>query len=196
MEINPKSLQAAKEHFGFDEEGISIYLQDARTFVHRCGNSFDVVIVDLLFGDNTPDYLLTHEFFQDLRRCVRPQGVFVMNAFLDHKNDEPNRRLMVTMRSAFPRLYLYGFPDSNTFVVGTSGDAPGKIPVDAGMGPYQLVNFVRHWLSTKRVIGTQHAANDEPVTDEHNIFSVLFSEANMAFRKSATGILPPHVLVN
>jgi len=38
--------------------------------------------------------------------------------------------------------------------------------------------------------------NTRPVSDEHNIFGVLFSESNMAMRKFLSGSFPAHILVN
>ncbi len=51
---------------------------DARTYLRSCESGYDVVIVDLFHGDGVPDYLVTREFFRDLKRCLgtrRHRGV-------------------------------------------------------------------------------------------------------------------------
>lgn len=196
VEINPRALTAAKEHFGFDEDGIAIHLEDARTFVGRCENSFDVAFVDLFQGDNTPDYLMTREFFLDLRRCIRPAGAMVMNAFLDDQNKEPNRRFFATVLTAFPDVFLFGAPGSNSFIVGVLGEAPANVAAETAKIPARLAAMVEGALSTQRRIRPEYYAGVEPVSDEKNIFSLLFSDANMELRKFMAGRLPPNLLVN
>jgi hypothetical protein len=45
-------------------------------------------------------------------------------------------------------------------------------------------------------IRPEYYAGVEPVSDEKNIFSLLFSDANMELRKFMAGRLPPNLLVN
>ena len=74
VEINSAALKAATDNFGFDKSGIQIFLEDARTFVRKCERNYDAAVVDLFFGDNVPDYLMTKEFFGDLKNCLRAKG--------------------------------------------------------------------------------------------------------------------------
>lgn len=196
VEINSAALKAATDNFGFDESGIRIYLEDARTFVRKCNRAFDAAIVDLFLGDNIPDYLMTKEFFGDLRNCIRSNGAMVMNAFFDDKDDEPNRRLLATIASSFSKLYLSGISGGNIFIVGTSGVAPKKIMVEATGLPKQLATLVKFSVSKSQQVPPNIFQNSKPVSDDHNIFSVLFADANLADRKYLAGILPPHILVN
>ena len=196
VEINPKAVTAAVEHFGFDTDGITIHQEDARTFVRRCESSFDVAFVDLFLGDSTPDYLLAREFFRDLRRCIRPGGAMVMNAFLDDQNKEPNRRLFATVLTAFPNLFLFGLPGGNAFIVGALGDAPAKVSVETGKMPDGMNRLVDYALSNKRRIIPEFYAGVEPVSDEQNIFSLLFADANMKLRQIMARRYPPFLLVN
>ena len=45
---------------------IDIRIEDARTFVRRCSIIYDIAIVDLFHGDNTPDYALKRIALYDL----------------------------------------------------------------------------------------------------------------------------------
>ncbi|MCH7486750.1 MAG: fused MFS/spermidine synthase [Proteobacteria bacterium] len=196
VEINARTLTAAEEHFGFDADGIAILQEDARTFVGRCESSFDVVFVDLFLGDSTPDYLLTREFFHDLRRCIRPGGAMIMNAFLDDQNEEPNRRLFATVLTAFPNLFLFGKRGGNAFIVGASGKAPARVSVETVEMPVGMNRVVDSALSNKQRIRPEYYAGVEPVSDEQNIFSLLFADANMKLRQIMVGRYPPFLLVN
>jgi predicted membrane-bound spermidine synthase len=196
VEINSAALKAATDNFGFDETGIQIFLEDARTFVRKCERTYDAAVVDLFFGDNIPDYLMTKEFFGDLRKCLRPNGVMVMNTVFDNRDDEPNKRLLATIATSFPKLYLSGIRGGNIFIVGTSGVAPEKILVEAKGLPQQLSAMVKFSLSRSRQVPFSFFKDSKPVSDDQNIFSVLFANANMVERKILAGRLPPHMLVN
>ena len=196
VEINPKALKAATTNFGFDRSGIQFHLEDARTFVRRCKNAFDVAIIDLFWGDNVPDYLLTKEFFRDLRRCIRSGGTVVLNSIFDAQNSEPNRRLLATIATAFPRMFLSGLEGGNVFIVGTLGIAPKKIVAESPHMPEEVAGPVKFTMSNFRPVSPTFYQYSRPVSDEQNIFSVLFSDANMVVRKLMAGFLPPAILVN
>jgi len=196
VDINPDAIKAATEHFGFKPGAYDMRLQDARTFVRKCKQPFDVVVVDLYQGDSTPDYLLTAEFFSDLRRCIRNGGAVVMNAFFDDNDDEPNRRLLATVASAFGQVIEFHPSNTNAFVVGTTGTAPTGMTVVPDNIPPPLVNVVRRTLEAGRIITPNALLGYPPVTDRHNVASVLNASAQMRRRSAIVKILSPRILVN
>lgn len=196
VEINPAALTAASDNFGFNKQGIRIYLEDARTFIRNCNQAYDAAVIDLFLGDSTPEYLLTKEFFRDLRDCLKPGGAMVMNAILDDNNSAPNKRLLATIATSFPRLYISGFLGGNSFIVGTSGIAPDRILVEATELPPKIAGMVELSVTLSKLIPPGYYEDTKPVSDDHNIFGVLFSESNMATRKFLSGSFPPHILVN
>jgi hypothetical protein len=62
--------------------------------------------------------------------------------------------------------------------------------------PNPVQSRVRALLRTGKQMSAREIAKVEPVSDEHNIFSVLFAPSNMRERKVMAGRLPPWVLVN
>jgi len=196
VEINSVALSAARTNFGFDPENINIHLEDARTYVRACNQNYDVVVVDLFQGDNIPDYLMTKEFFSDLRKCVRSRGAVVMNTFFDSNDDEPNRRLLATLGSAFSNIFISGINGGNIFLVGTSESSPKILSVEAKELSGQLKNLVEFSVSGSKKVSRDYFKYSNPISDEHNIFSLLFADANITQRQYLSGILPPHVLVN
>ena len=119
VEINPDALVAAQRFFHFDPAGITVHLADARTFVRRCRRRYDIAVLDLFQGDGTPDYLLTAEFFRDVRNCLGPSGALVMNAFFDTRDPRPNQRLLATIAASFPAVIEYHLPQANAASVTT-----------------------------------------------------------------------------
>jgi len=196
VDINPTALKAASDNFGFEQRGLSFYLEDARTFVRQCNRAYDAAVVDLFLGDNMPDYLMTKEFFRDLSNCIRSNGAIVMNAFLDAEDDEPNLRLLATIASSFPALYVSGIAGGNVFIVGTFGPAPEKIEVEARNLPEKLAALVNLSVSNRQLITRGMIRNSEPISDDQNTYSLLFANASLADRKRLVRYLPPHILIN
>jgi spermidine synthase len=196
VDINADILTAARDYFGFDSSGIDVALEDARTYVRRCASAFDVAIVDLFLGDNTPDYLMTKEFFADLRHCLRQQGTIVVNAYLDETQALPNQRLFATVATAFPNLYLFGIPEGNSFIVATSGADADTFTLDGHAMPPAMAEIVRQVIETKQAVPPAFYAGVEPVSDDHNIFGVAFADVQMQVRRLLARQLSPRMLVN
>jgi predicted membrane-bound spermidine synthase len=196
VEINPDGLKAATEHFGFKAEHFDVRIEDARTFVRRCSPAYDVVVVDLFQGDAVPDYLMTAEFFRAIRGCLRGNGAVVMNAFFDDADDAPNRRLMATVATAFGTVVRFDVRQANGFVVGTNGLMPGPMELSPAGIPPSLVNLVLRTLASGTVVGPSHLAGQPPLTDRHNVASLLFAESYLKRRRAIVEVLSPRVLVN
>jgi hypothetical protein len=196
VEINTDALRAATAFFHFEARGIDLYVEDARTFVRRCRSAFDVVVVDLFSGDSTPDYLLTQQFFQDVHGCLRSEGSMVMNAFFDGSDERPNRRLLATVAAAFPFVFEFRSPHGNAYIAASTS---GELPVPPRMlaePPPHLVAGINQTLASGRRYTRDMLRQHAPVSDEHNVFSVLFAPMVMVQRQSAARFLPAHVLVN
>ena len=66
-----------------------------------------VVIVDLFHGDGVPDYLITRDFFHDLKRCLGPDGIAVFNTFADLDYPRAYAHFLTTLRTELPFIVLY-----------------------------------------------------------------------------------------
>ncbi len=173
-----------------------MWFEDARTFARRCTREYDIAILDLFQGDGTPDYLLTVEFFRDVRGCLREGGAAIMNAFVDERDEEPNRRLLATVAAAFPRVVEFRLSASNAFVVGTTGGVVEKVSPDLDKIPVHLKDLVARSLLSGRLIERRDLLGVPPVTDDQNVFSVIFADAQMRLRRDFVGLFPPQVLLN
>ncbi len=175
------------------------HIADARSFVRRCRRAYDIIVIDLFHGDGTPDYLLTAEFFADVRRCLSADGVAVMNAFAAQRDGANFRSLVATLAAAFPSVTVYGRPpvpgegNLNTYLVALP--APRE-PVGIGLRDVPL--DLREGLTAALRNGA--TVRPEPgaliMTDEYNIFAILNAADQMAFRRLLVRQLPPQMLVN
>lgn len=204
VDINPDSLKAATEYFNFDPEGIELNWEDARTFARHCQNRFDTIVIDLFQGGTIPDHLLTVEFFRDLAICVRPRGSIVMNAVIDRRNDNAHRRLLATINGAFAHVrdFLPPVPDEQTartrngYVVASNAPIPADPKVRLNFVPSFMFTGIARALGSGREVTADVLGNARPVTDNHNVFSILYAATRMADRGKPLRQWSPHVLVN
>jgi predicted membrane-bound spermidine synthase len=199
VEINPNSLQAAQEYFNFDARAVEVHIEDARTFVRRHPGAYDLVVSDLFHGDCTPDYLLTLEFFRELRACLRPEGVVIINTYFDPNNETANETIMATVVAAFPHTLELRSPSSAGLVSSACLLAANR-PLDpevaiASADPGSMPSKDYQTLKAARRVDVEKLKNIPPVTDDRNIFSILFAGSQLRYR-SQFNQLPPNLLVN
>jgi spermidine synthase len=199
VEINPNSLQAATEFFDFDPKGIEVYLEDARTFVRRHHQAYDLVVTDLFQGDCTPDYLLTVEFFREVQACLRPGGVVIINTYFDPANEIANDTIVATVSAVFSQVLELRSPSSAGLVSSAclvAADTPLSPEVAMAMADKGAMPAKDYQtLKAARLVDRQRLKNTRPVSDDHNIFSILFASSQLRYR-SQFNRLPPNLLVN
>lgn len=199
VEINPNSLQAATEFFDFDPREVQVYLEDARTFVRRHQQSYDLVVTDLFQGDGTPDYLITVEFFREVQACLRPGGVVIINTYFDPNNETVNETILATVSAAFPYVLELRSPSSAGLV-----SSACMVAANVPLSPEAAINMADsramppkdyQTLKAARLVNREMLKNFRPVSDDHNIFSILFAGSQLRYR-SQFNKLPPNLLVN
>jgi len=198
VDINPDMLTAMREHIAA-ESGWATHVGDARTYVRACSERFDLAVIDLFHGDGTPDYLLSADFFRDLRQCLTPDGIVVMNAFALDRAALNYRSLLATVASAFPHIVAFrpaeteGEPDLNNYLVAMPAPrAPTSIRITDV--PPDLQESLAATLRSRTVV--TDIDSGLVVTDEHNVFSLLNADDQMTFRRLLVKQLPPELLVN
>ena len=88
---------------------------------------------DAFGGLAVPWHLTTREFVEQIRRVLRPDGVYAMN-LIDYPPDRFARAEAATLRAVFPYVILAAAPDT---VAGTRGGnhvlvaSESPLPVDA-----------------------------------------------------------------
>jgi spermidine synthase len=79
-ELDPEVIRLAKKYFGVKEsERMKISAQDGRIFMTRSKASYDAVFLDAYRGPFVPFHLLTREYFEIIKRHLRPGGVVAQN---------------------------------------------------------------------------------------------------------------------
>ncbi|MBF0589986.1 MAG: fused MFS/spermidine synthase [Magnetococcales bacterium] len=193
VEINPAFIRVAKEFFNFHPERHRIFLEDARTFVARCPKMYDLVVVDIFQGDGAPLHVVTQEFFQDLKRCMKPGAAVVMNSLYDESKDQAYKMFLATIRSEFGPFLFFHAPNEekrinaiNGYLLAWNGSPPGNIDFTVkGQAPPDIFPKISRIFGNMQTIDKVDAL---PLTDAMNRWHQANVPMQLAFRKRALEI--------
>jgi hypothetical protein len=105
--------------FGLGGDRLRLHVGDARVELRRSAGNYDAILVDAYRQPYIPFHLATREFFTLVRDRLAPRGVVVVNVGHPEGDDELERVLAATMRSAGLRSVLRDPAQSlNTQLVG------------------------------------------------------------------------------
>lgn len=130
VEIDPEVVQVCREFFGLVPTLMTqVEVADARTFLGRSREVYDVIFLDAYGPDGVPHHLATLEFFRLVRARLRPPGIVASNIWGPQVNDLYQRQV-ATIVWSFPAAYLLragvgsgnGNHVSNHVVVGVLGE--------------------------------------------------------------------------
>ncbi|HSQ04019.1 MAG TPA: fused MFS/spermidine synthase [Burkholderiales bacterium] len=201
VEINPVSLLAARQFFGFDPARVATHVVDARAFVRACPRRYEVAVVDLFHGDGTPEYLITRDFFSDLKRCLTPDGVAVFNTFADLERPETYAHFLVTLRSELPHLALYRphWPLAvhiNSFVVASAAALPTPAKVTFDYVPARHEATLWDMLAKPVPLTDGLFAGGKIMTDAHNAAAYDLAMSAVIYRRAVVENMPAAFLIN
>ena len=80
VELDPGVIDVAKKYFGLREtKKFHLIESDARVFLNRHTEPYDLIMVDAYTGSYIPFHLMTKEFYQLVRDRLAPHGVAAVN---------------------------------------------------------------------------------------------------------------------
>jgi len=122
VEIDPAVINAAKTYFGVKETPRVRYREgDARVFLNRHQDRYDLILVDAFHGGYVPFHLLTREFYTLLSQRLAPGGAAAFNV---HDGTKLYASTLVTLRAVFASVHLYPTRQGEVIVVVTAEPAP------------------------------------------------------------------------
>jgi spermidine synthase len=200
VDIDPVAPRIAQRYFAFDPALAHPHEADARTFLRTCDRNYDVVVVDLFHGDGTPDYLVTREFFADLRKCLAPGGVAVFNTFADVSRPQAYAHFLVTLRSELPHIALYR-PRGlgvlvNSFVVASAEPLSGPRRVTLAYVPSRYAETLWDMLSAPVPLAPNLFEGGRVITDAINPAAYDLAQMQMLYRSTVVHAAPSALLVN
>jgi hypothetical protein len=105
-------VQVVREQLALEDiPRLTVQITDGRTGVDGLpGATADLVAVDAFCAGAMAVELVTEEFTRDVARVLRPGGVHLVNVS-DEADLTLTRRVVATLRNAFPHVLLLGEPD-------------------------------------------------------------------------------------
>ncbi|MDQ3992202.1 MAG: fused MFS/spermidine synthase [Actinomycetota bacterium] len=80
VELDPAVTAVGRRYLGLgDNPRLRVHTADARPFLRRTGERYDLVFVDAYRPPYVPFYLATREFFRLVRERLRPGGIVALN---------------------------------------------------------------------------------------------------------------------
>ena len=159
VELDPAVSDAGRRYFGMGEiETLSVHDADARAFLRRTDQTYDVIIVDAYRPPYVPFYLATKEFFELVRKRLRPGGIVALNVATTPDNHDLADNIGGTLATVLPRAFAWQPLRFNQIVIGQNGEPTGQEqPAPAEVDP--LVTDLRANLRPIR-------PSDDPWTDD------------------------------
>ena len=80
VELDPAVSRVGRKYFGMDDNPrLTVHDADARPFLRRTDERYDLIIVDAYHQPYVPFYLATREFFRLARERLEPGGILALN---------------------------------------------------------------------------------------------------------------------
>ena len=80
VELDPAVSRVGREFFGMDDNPrLTVHDADARPFLRRTDERYDLIVVDAYHQPYVPFYLATREFFRLARERLEPGGILALN---------------------------------------------------------------------------------------------------------------------
>jgi spermidine synthase len=132
VEIDPAVVEVAEKYFHVtNSPTLRIHTNDARQFLRRTTNTYDVILMDAYsttrYGSSLPPQLTTKEFFTMASEHLTTNGVLGYNVIGQVTGSRENlvAALFKTMHEVFPQVYLFPAEESQNvvFIATKSADA-------------------------------------------------------------------------
>jgi spermidine synthase len=154
VELDPQVVSFAEQYFDYSPNG-TVYVEDARAFINRSDQKYDLIVHDTFTGGATPDHLLSLEVLQRLRGMLEPDGIVALNfiGFDSGPNAEATWAIARTVREVFPVVRLFREaaertdPPSLSNMLFFASDAPLDFDIsieEVTLGRQFLRRFISH----------------------------------------------------
>lgn len=177
LEIDPGVVRLDRERLGLRlGPALRVVLGDARVGLARQpATSYDVVVGDAFGGLAVPFHLTTRETVQDVRRVLRPGGIYAAN-IIDFEPNRLARAAIATVQAVFPHVAVVTSPGplgpgvgGNFVVLGSDAELPvDELRTRLGNREAPLVlsadGLVGDFVRGAEVLTDDHAPADQLLT--------------------------------
>jgi spermidine synthase len=124
VELDAELTEVGYRYFDMgSNRRLTVYDEDARPWLRRASDDYDLIVVDAYRQPYIPFYMATREFFELARDRLSPGGVVAVNVGHPEGSDELERVLGRTMAAAFATVLRDPVEETNTILVATEAPA-------------------------------------------------------------------------
>jgi len=121
VELDAKVSEVGRRFFAMGENpNLEVFDEDARPFLRRTKERYDLIGVDAYRQPYIPFYLATTEFFRLARSRLTPEGALVVNVGHPERQDDLEKTLTATILSAFPHVVRYPIDENSTLLLASA----------------------------------------------------------------------------
>jgi len=117
VEIDAELSEIGRRYFDMNNPRLKLHHEDARPWLRRTDERYDVISVDAYRQPYIPFYLATREFFELVRDRLAPGGVLIVNAGHPEDQDDLEKVLTASIGEAFPNVVRDPIEPTNTLIV-------------------------------------------------------------------------------
>jgi len=145
VEIDGELFDIGRRWFGLeDRPQLRVHAEDARPFLRRTHERYDLIFLDTYRQPYIPFYLATKEFFELARERLVPGGAVIINVGHPAGSERLEQVLTATMGAAFPHVARDAVRRTNTLLIGsTVAPSPGRLRTAAQRLPSDLRPIAR-----------------------------------------------------
>ncbi|HWH43966.1 MAG TPA: fused MFS/spermidine synthase [Thermoleophilaceae bacterium] len=122
VEIDGELSEIGRRFFDMNNPRLRLHHEDARPFLRRTAERYDVISVDAYRQPYIPFYLATREFFELCRDRLEPGGVLIVNAGHPEGQDDLEKVLTATISDVFPNVLRDPTEPTNTLIVASRAE--------------------------------------------------------------------------
>ena len=127
VEIDSELTRLGRKWFDLRNPRLRVFHEDARPYLRRTRERYDVIMVDAYRQPYIPFYLATREFFELVSDRLAPGGAVVVNVGHPEGQDDLEKVLAATMAEVFPVVLRDPSEDTNTLLLGSGGASAAQL---------------------------------------------------------------------
>jgi spermidine synthase len=125
VEIDAELSEIGRRWFHMRGPRLRLHHEDARPYLRRTGERYDVIALDTYRQPYIRFYLTTKEFFELAHDRLTPGGVVLVNVGHPENQDELEKVLSATMGAVFRHVARDPIEDTNTILAASDGEISG-----------------------------------------------------------------------
>ena len=176
VEIDPAITEAARKYMALDEAEVEIIHGDARAFLLKNTEKYDLILIDAYYSAGIPAHLTTDEFFALVKSHLSENSLVALNVL--SIGDELHKVLSNTLAKSMGEVYNVEVPGSFNNMV-FAGNLNLEFEFDGELA--ELSDYVK---DTSRKISYDSGA--EIFSDDKNRIDVITEKMILEFYKLAS----------